>query len=85
MSTELALKSGWNLVGVDAPLTLEEIKAQLGADNLLVIQGSTKVYKKAHVDAKSNLNDFTAFEKKKGYWVKLEHNATLNYTPFEQH
>ena len=86
MSTELSLKSGWNLVGVDAPLTLDEIKTQLGVDNLLVIQGPVKVYKKEHVDANlSNLNDFTAFEQKKGYWVKLEQNATLTYNLLEQH
>lgn len=86
MSTELPLKSGWNLVGIDAPLTLDEIKTQLGTNNLLVIQGPKKVYKKAHVDANlNNLNDFTAFEKNKGYWVKLEHNATLTYTPVAQH
>ena len=86
MSTELPLKSGWNLVGIDSPLTLDELKTQLGVENLLVIQGPDKVYKKEHVDANlSNLNDFVAFEQKKGYWVKLDQNATLTYNLLEQH
>ncbi len=79
---ELKLKSGWNLVGINAPLTLTELQNQIGVTNLLVIQGPQKTYQKSYVDeGKSFLNDFEAFERGKGYWVKINNDSTLNYTP----
>ena len=83
-SNELQLQAGWNSVGINATPSLDELKSQLGSDNLLIIQGQDPVYKKAYVDAgKDGLNDFTKMERNKGYWVKLENNATLTYTPLE--
>ena len=79
---ELKLKSGWNLVGINAPLTLTELQNQIGVTNLLVIQGPKKTYQKSYVDeGKSFLNDFEAFERGEGYWVKISNDSTLNYTP----
>jgi hypothetical protein len=77
----LLLKRGWNLVGINAPLTLAELKQQLGTANLLVVQGPEQVYKKAYIDqGLGNLNDFEAFESSKGYWVKLGSEQNLTYT-----
>ena len=73
---ELELKRGWNLVGANSEMTLSETIAQVGVDNLLVIQGAKKVYKKEYPDF---LNDFKQFEKGKGYWIKVGMNTTLNY------
>ena len=73
---ELELKSGWNLVGANSEMKLSEIIAQVGADNLLVIQGAKKVYKKEYPNF---LNDFKKFEIGKGYWIKVGMKTTLNY------
>ncbi len=84
-ANQLQLTKGWNLVGINAELTLTELKTQIGVDNLLLIQGPQKVYKKAYVDANLDLNDFIGLEENKGYWIKVENNATLTYTPIAQH
>ncbi|MBU1669398.1 hypothetical protein KKC13_13410 [bacterium] len=84
-ANELQLQQGWNLIGINANLTLDELKTQLGSDNLLVVQGPEKVYKKAYVDANLDLNDFTALEENKGYWIKVNNSAILTYTPIGQH
>jgi len=79
-----ALNDGWNLVGINANLTLQEIKDQIGDDNLLVIQGpeASNMYKKEYEDAGlSSLNHFTQFEDKKGYWVKVASSGDLTYIP----
>jgi len=77
----LNLESGWNLVGINAPLTLDELKTQIGVENLLVIQGEEKTYQKRYVDANTNfLNDFEAFETGKGYWIEVVSNTTLTYS-----
>jgi hypothetical protein len=76
----IELTAGWNFVGSPLPLTLEEIKNQLGADNLLVIQGAGqgRSYKKEYVDnGTSFLNSFTAFESGQGYWIKVENRTSL--------
>lgn len=85
LANELQVQQGWNLIGINANLTLDELKNQLGSENLLVIQGPQKVYKKAYVDAHLDLNDFTAFEENKGYWIKVNNSTTLTYTPIVQH
>ncbi|KIM05562.1 MAG: hypothetical protein KN64_03530 [Sulfurovum sp. AS07-7] len=78
----LTLKSGWNLVGINGQLSLSQMQTQLGNDNLLVVQGDDKVYKKAYVDANQQaLNDFTSLDVAKGYWLKLANAGTLTYTP----
>jgi hypothetical protein len=78
----LSLNSGWNLVGTNSILTLNEIKSNLGSDNVLVIQGPTKGYKKEYLGTDFEVfNTFSSFDKGKGYWVKLQSSATLNYTP----
>jgi len=77
----LSLNSGWNLIGTDSNMSLSDIKSELGRNNVLVIQGPSKTYQKAYVDAgMSSLNDFTNFEKGKGYWIKLSNAATLSFT-----
>jgi predicted porin len=79
---ELSLKQGWNLIGTNSETSLSGISGSLGSDNLLVVQGPTKTYQKAYVDAGTSfLNDFDGFEIGKGYWVKLNSAATLTYTP----
>ena len=65
-ANELQLTKGWNLVGINAQLTLTELKNQIGIDNLLIIQGPKKVYKKVYVDANLDLNDFTELEEDTG-------------------
>ena len=85
-SQTLLLTTGWNLVGINAEVTISELQTQLGINNLLVVQGSEKVYKKAHIDANlNNLNDFTTIERNKAYWIKIENNATLDFEPIVQH
>jgi len=73
------LHAGWNLVGIDKALSLEELKSELGEENLEVIQGAKETYQKRYSDMNLELlNDFTAFEEGKGYWIKLNHLATLS-------
>lgn len=80
----LELKNGWNLVGLNANLTLDEIKNWVGSDNLLVIQGENTTYKKEYIEQNlSSLNDFTSFEEGKGYWVKVLTDVNLSYTSIE--
>lgn len=80
------LNKGWNLVGGYLNLNLAQLQNQIGMDNLLVIQGPEKVYKKAHVDAGlANLNDFSELEDGKGYWIKVNKNIALEYTPHVKH
>jgi len=74
----IKLEQNWNLIGVNANLTLEELKGKLGADNILVIQGGGEVYKKEN---DLFLNDFTEFKLGEGYWIKLESQTSLEYTP----
>jgi hypothetical protein len=81
VADSLALTAGWNLLGIDQDISLETIKNEVGSDNLEVIQGVKKTYKKKYVDeGLDKLNDFTGFEKGKGYWVRLQTLATINYT-----
>ncbi len=78
----IALGEGWSFIGAMIPLTLEEMKSQLGEDNLLIIQGAGQgsTYKKEYVDNGTPfLNSFTAFEVGKGYWVKVASPATLSF------
>jgi peptidoglycan/xylan/chitin deacetylase (PgdA/CDA1 family) len=76
----LSLESGWSLVGVDSSLTLDELKIKIGLDNLLEIQGQNKSYKKVYLDdGKDFLNNFTAFETGKGYWVKVDSAIDIDY------
>ena len=85
-ANQLQLQAGWNLIGINTNLTLSELKTQLGTDNLLVIQGAEKVYKKAYLDANQDfLNDFTAMEENQGCWIKLQNSALLTYTPIVNH
>jgi hypothetical protein len=80
----IELKAGWNLVGPNGSLTLEEIKNQVGVNNLLIIQGPFKTYQKAYVDQGfAFLNDFEQFEEPNGYWIKVENNATLQFSLIE--
>ena len=85
-SAEFKFQQGWNLMGINANLTLNELQNQIGVNNLLVIQGPQKVYKKAYVDANlSDQNDFTALDENKGYWVKVANSVTLTYSPITNH
>ena len=79
---KLVLKSGWNLIGANSNMTLAEIISQVGVDNLLVIQGAKRVYKKEYPNF---LNDFEKFEKGEGYWIKVGFDSTLNYPSRQQH
>ena len=77
----LSLKAGWNLIGTNSQDSLSSIQSSLGANNLLVVQGAGVTYQKSYVDqGLSFLNNFTTFEIGKGYWVKLNNDATLSYT-----
>lgn len=74
------LTAGWNLIGLNTIISLSEIQSQVGADNLLVIQGQAKTYKKEYEDGGLGfLNDFSGFEENKGYWVKVLHDSALGY------
>jgi len=76
------LAGGWNFVGPIGILTISEIQAQLGMDNLLVIQGAGqgRSYKKSYVDdGLGFLNSFTVFEQGQGYWIKVVSDATLSF------
>ncbi|MCH9740863.1 MAG: hypothetical protein K0U38_08505 [Epsilonproteobacteria bacterium] len=79
---KIALHAGWNFVAPFYSLTLDEIKGQVGAVNLEVIQGAGQgtAYKKSYVDAgKDFLNSFTAFEDSQGYWVKVTNESELTF------
>jgi hypothetical protein len=68
------LKEGWNLIGINAELTLDQLKEELGSDNILVINGENSVYKKG-----SPIQSFEKLEKKKGYYIKLATAKGLDY------
>ena len=76
------LRDGWNFIGAIKELNITEIKTQLGAENLLVIQGAGqgKTYKKSYIDdGTPQLNSFTKFEIDQGYWIKLVSSASLSF------
>ena len=76
----LSLQSGWSLVGANSSLTIDELKTKIGVDNLLVVQGQNKTYQKVYVDrGEEFLNNFTAFEAGKGYWVKVNSAVDIEY------
>jgi hypothetical protein len=74
----ISLVKDWNLMGINANLTLQELQTQLGADNILAIRGVGRTYKNTNL---SFLNSFKAFEPEKGYWMKLRNPARLSYEP----
>jgi uncharacterized protein YkwD len=74
----ITLKKGWNLIGVNANLTLQELKSKIGENSLLVIQGSGEVYKKSN---DSDFNNFESLQPGYGYWVKVAEDKALEYTP----
>ena len=79
---EIALQAGWNNIAVFYDLTLEEITQQLGADNVLIIQGALpqSSYRKLFVEQNQPyLNSFKKTEPNQGYWIKLDHEAKLVY------
>ena len=73
------LKQGWNLVGISSQMTLQELKTQVGDDNLLVVSGGGETYKKGQSPA--HLNNFVAFKPESGYWIKVDQNSSLEFTP----
>jgi len=76
----ISFQSGWNLIGINSSLTLRELKIKVGEENLLVVQGQEKTYKKSYFDAhKDFLNDFTTFELGKGYWIKVHQPVDITY------
>lgn len=74
----VTLSKNWNLVGINANLTLQDLKTKLGENNILTIQGVDKIYKNTN---QYFLNNFTAFEPGQGYWIKLNNQAEFNFTP----
>ena len=76
----IKLEAGWNLINPTKDLTLQEIKDQVGSDNLLIISGPNKTYKKSNVDSGNKiLNNFTNFVEPEGYWIKVKNDATLTF------
>jgi len=76
------LRDGWNFIGAIKELNITEIKTQLGAEILLVIQGTGqgKTYKKSYIDdGTPELNSFTKFKIDQGYWIKLVSSASLSF------
>ncbi len=76
----ITLQSGWNLINPPSDLNLSEIIAQLGSDNLEVIQGTTKTYQRAYLSINPSLNDFQKFEEPQGYWIKLKNASLLRFS-----
>jgi hypothetical protein len=72
----MELKEGWNLIGINANLTLDELKSKLGSDNILIINGQGGIYRKG-----SARISFKKFEPGKGYYIKLASAKGLDYTP----
>jgi hypothetical protein len=85
-SQKVLLKKGWNLLGINISLTLAELQNRIGVDNLLVIQGETTAYKKEYVDQnKEFLNDFKILNKGEGYWIRVGHDISIEYTPISRY
>jgi len=74
----LNLQKGWNLVGTTSQMSLQEIKTQVGDENLLIIHGNNKTYKNT---SQEFLNDFEGFDEGKGYWIKVDQNSSLEFNP----
>ncbi len=79
---QFTLKTGWNIIAPNRLLTLEELKQNIGDNNLLIIQGTNKLYKKKYIGTdKEFLNDFEKFEEGVGYWIKVLHNIEVSFIP----
>jgi hypothetical protein len=77
----VTLKSGWNLVGLNSDMGLNQIINAIGENNLEVIQGLHKTYQKQYVDGGTpQLNDLVGFEKGRGYWIKVKEGVDLDYS-----
>jgi len=77
---KIDLFAGWNFISPIQELNVTIIKEQLGANNLLVIQGegSDTTYKKAYEDnGEGFLNSFSTFEREKSYWIKVQTSGEL--------
>jgi hypothetical protein len=74
----IVLQKGWNLLGINANLTLTELKNQLGDNNLLVISKDEPLYR---IDDPDSAGNFTQTHEKEGYWIKIAHESELKYTP----
>jgi hypothetical protein len=74
----IILQKEWNLLGINANLTLTELKNQLGDDNLLVIRRDEPLYRK---DDPATAGNFTQIQTNEGYWIKVAHESELKYTP----
>jgi len=80
----IELISGWNFIAPYSLLSFSEIENQLGVDNLLIIQGSNKTYKKLYADNNEDfLNTFNNFEENQGYWIKVQNSTSLLFN-FDQ-
>ena len=79
-SKTTTLQAGWNLINPLSQLKLNEILTQVGEENLEVIHGLKKSFKKVYRDDnKEFLNDFIEFEQDKAYWVKVVNSVNLIY------
>ncbi len=74
----ITLNESWNLMGINANLTLQNLKDALGEDNILIIQGGGSVYKKDNPEA---FNNFISLQEGSGYQIKLNNEAKLSYIP----
>ncbi len=74
----LNLQQGWNLIGTSSQMSLQELKTKIGDDNLLMVRGGEKTYKKTDT---SSLNNFIGFEEGEGYWIKVANSISLEFTP----
>ena len=80
MARSVTLKDGWNLIGVNSDMNLNQLFNTIGSSNLEVIQGLDKTYKKQYVDDGTPLlNDFTKLERGQGYWIKVAQGVDLDY------
>jgi hypothetical protein len=77
---EIELKEGWNLISPLSQMSLSDIVASIGPDNILIIQGQDGTYKKSFSDNNLTfLNDFEKFNSGKGYLVKVKQKTKLKF------
>jgi len=74
------LKQGWNFIHPLGVMSLDNIIAQIGYNNLEIIQGEDKTYQKRYIEHNlAFLNDFEEFKDNKGYWIKVKNSTKLEF------
>jgi len=76
----IVIKKGFGLYGMNTSLTLDELIAKIGVDNLLSISSSKETYKLSYVkEGLDFLNDFEKLTMFESVWIEVANDVTITY------